>query len=143
MAELMNCPKCDEIFVKNQFRDICQKCWKEEEKDYETVYQFLRKRENRAATMEQVVEETGVEEDIILKFIRQGRLKVTSFPNLGYPCQKCGKIIQREKVCPPCAEQLRKELELHKNEEERKREIEKRDKQATYFSVDEDFRKHR
>lgn len=142
MAELSNCPNCGEVFVKNQFRDICQKCFKEEEQAYEKVYQYIRKRENRAATMTQVEEATGVEEELILKFIKTGRLKLTQFPNLGYPCDKCGKIIQKGKLCDPCAEELRKQLELHSKEEERRKEIEKRDKSATYFSVDEKYRRH-
>jgi flagellar operon protein (TIGR03826 family) len=137
MAELSNCPNCGEVFVKNQFRDICQKCWKEEEKAFETVYQFIRKRENRAATIQQVVEATEVDEDLILKFIKTGRLKLTHFPNLGYPCDKCGKIIQRGRLCEKCAEELRKELERVKTEEARQKELEKREKQATYFAFDE------
>lgn len=140
MDELTNCPKCGDIFVKNKFRDICQKCWKEEEEAYEKVYQFIRKRENRAATIQQVEEATEVEEELILKFIKTGRLKLTQFPNLGYPCDKCGKIIQKGKICSSCAEKLRKELEIHKAEEERKKEIERRERQATYFAVDEKYR---
>lgn len=135
MAELTNCPNCNEIFVKSQFRDICQNCWKEEERAYEKVYQFIRKRENRAATMVQVVEETEVEEEVILKFIKTGRLKLTQFPNLGYPCDKCGAIIREGKICDKCIETLRKELEIHTMEEERRKEIEKRDKQKTYFTM--------
>ncbi|AIE61360.1 TIGR03826 family flagellar region protein [Bacillus methanolicus] len=141
MGELANCPKCGGIFVKNQFRDICQNCWKEEEKAYETVYRFIRKRENRAATIQQVVEATGVEEELLFKFIRTGRLILTQFPNLGYPCDKCGKIIREGKLCNHCKEELRKELELHEAEEERKREIEKREKQATYLAMDARYRK--
>lgn len=141
MAELTNCPNCNEIFVKNQFRDICQKCWKEEEKAYERVYQFIRKRENRTATMAQVVESTEVEEKLILKFIKTGRLKVTQFPNLGYPCDKCGAITREGKICDKCTETLRKDLEIFKFEEERRKEIEKRDKQATYFAMDEKIRR--
>ncbi|MEH7342615.1 TIGR03826 family flagellar region protein [Bacillus sp. JJ1532] len=141
MAELMNCPKCDSIFVKNKFRDVCEKCWKEEEKAYETVYQFMRKRENRAATMNQVVEATGVEEELILKFIKAGRLQLTQFPNLGYPCDKCGAIIRTGKICDKCTEELRKDLQVHTTEEERRKDIERREKHATYFAVDEKFRK--
>ncbi|MBS4190251.1 hypothetical protein KHA94_08550 [Bacillus sp. FJAT-49705] len=141
MAELTNCLKCDSIFVKNKFRDVCEKCWKEEEKAYETVYNFMRKRENRAATMKQVVEATDVEEELILKFVKTGRLKLTQFPNLGYPCDKCGAIIRSGKICDKCTEELRKDLHIHSAEEERRKEIEKRDRQATYFAVDEKFRR--
>ncbi|PLR78249.1 hypothetical protein CU633_06955 [Bacillus sp. V3-13] len=140
MAELTHCPSCDELFVKSQFRDLCQKCWKEEEQAFESVYQFVRKRENRAATIHQVVENTGVEEELILKFIKTGRLKVTQFPNLGYPCDKCGKIIRQGKLCDHCAEQLKKQLEMHEYEEERRREIEKREK-GTYFAAEDNLRR--
>ena len=141
MAELTNCPKCGEIFVKNQFRDICQNCWKDEEKAYERVYQFIRKRENRTATMTQVVESTEIDEDLLLKFIRTGRLKLSQFPNLGYPCEKCGALIREGKLCGTCTEEFRKDLNTFSFEEDRRKEIEKRDKQATYFAVDEKFRR--
>lgn len=140
MNDLANCPKCGDIFVKNKFRDLCTKCWKEEELAYDKVYQFIRKRENRTATIHQVVESTEVEEELILKFIRTGRLKLSQFPNLGYPCDKCGKMIQVGKICSSCAEKLRKELDLHNAEERRKQEIEQREKHATYFAVDERYR---
>ncbi|PLR83154.1 hypothetical protein CVD25_16660 [Bacillus canaveralius] len=140
MAELTNCPSCDELFVKSQFRDLCQKCWKEEEQAFEAVYQFVRKRENRAATIYQVVENTGVEEELILKFIKSGRLKVTQFPNLGYPCDKCGTIIRQGKLCGHCAEQLKKQLDIHEYEEERRLEIEKRGK-GTYFAAEDNLRR--
>lgn len=133
MDNIANCPKCGDIFVKTQFRDICQKCWKEEEEAYEAVYKFIRKRENRAATIRQVEEATEVEEDLILKFIKTGRLKLTQFPNLGYPCDQCGKIIQKGKLCNSCAEKLRKELEIFQAEEERKKELLRREK-GTYLA---------
>ncbi|CAM3556662.1 membrane protein [Aeromicrobium ponti] len=137
MAELSNCPKCNEIFVKNQFRDICQNCWKEEEKAYEAVYQFIRKRENRTAKTLEVVEATGVKEELILKFIKSGRLKLAHFPNLGYPCEKCGTSIREGKICGGCADELRKDLQRFTSEEEQRAEILKREKNATYFSVNE------
>ncbi|KON86283.1 membrane protein [Sporosarcina globispora] len=137
MAELSNCPKCDAIFVKNQFRDVCQDCWKEEEKAYETVYQFIRKRENRTAMMMEVVEATGVEEELIIKFIKSGRLKLTQFPNLGYPCEKCGASIREGKLCGSCAGGLRKDLQQFTAEEERRKEAAQREKPGTYFAVNE------
>lgn len=135
MSQIETCPSCGDIYVKNQFRDVCQKCWKEEEQAYDKVSQFMRRRENRAATMLQVVEAVGVEEELLLKFIRTGRLKVTQFPNLGYPCDKCGTIIRAGKLCEPCALEIKKDLEQHEQEEAFREELRKREKQATYFTT--------
>ncbi|PLR90806.1 TIGR03826 family flagellar region protein [Bacillus sp. T33-2] len=134
--ELINCSSCGDIHVKNKFRDVCPKCWKEEETAYETVYQYMRKRENRAATILQAVEATGVTEELILKFIRTGRLKLTQFPNFGYPCEKCGRIIRDKKLCPECINELTADLKAHEQNEELKREIAKRDRAATYYTRD-------
>lgn len=141
MAELKNCPTCNGIFVKNQFRDVCEACWKEEEKAYETVYQYMRKRENRAATMTQVIEATGIEEDLLLKFIRNGRIKITQFPNLGYPCDKCGAIIREGKLCARCLGELKKDLQEHTQVEELRKNFQKSEKHATYFLKEDKYRK--
>ncbi|MGG5255325.1 TIGR03826 family flagellar region protein [Neobacillus sp. SM06] len=134
MEELVNCPNCNEIFVKSKFRDVCPKCWKQEEEDYNTVYQFMRKRENRAATIEQVVRQTGVKEELVLKFIKKGRIQITHFPNLGYPCDRCGRIIRTGKLCENCTAELREDLQTFQSEEKRKLELLKREK-ATYYSA--------
>lgn len=137
MAELINCPKCGAIFTKNPFRDVCPNCWKKEEEDFDTVYHFMRKRENRAATMEQVVEQTGVEEELILKFIKKGRIQLKQFPNLGYPCDRCGRIIHTGKLCEKCQREFRNDLEAFKNEEQRRRELHERENR-TYHSQQKD-----
>lgn len=134
MEELINCPNCNEIFLKNKFRDVCPKCFKQEEEDYNTVYQFMRKRENRAATIEQVVTQTGVKEDTLLKLIKKGRFQLTNFPNLGYPCDKCGRIIRKGKLCDICSGELREDLQTFQSEEKRKQDLLKREK-TTYYST--------
>ena len=133
MPDVINCPSCGNLMVRNKFRDVCGNCWKEEEKQFDIVYKFIRIRENRAATIPQVVEGTSVDEDLLLKFIKTGRLKITQFPNLGYPCDKCGTIIRTGKLCDSCASKLREALEIHEKEEERKEELRMREK-GTYFS---------
>jgi flagellar operon protein (TIGR03826 family) len=121
MGELMNCPKCGRLFVKNQFRDVCEQCYKEEEKLFEKVYAFLRKRENRTATMVQVVEATEVSESLIIKWIKAGRIKLVHFPNLGYPCEKCGKMIREGRICLECNKGLQKQLQQLEQEQQRLR----------------------
>src|SRR5690625_924300 len=101
MADLANCTRCGTVFVK-AIRDICQNCYKEEEKAFETVYHFLRQRKNREAAMAEIVEATGVEESWITKFIKEKRLVTSPFPKLNYPCEKCGKPIRRGRLCPGC-----------------------------------------
>lgn len=133
MEEFVNCPNCNEIYIKNKFRDVCPKCWKKEEEDFQTVNKFLRKRENRAATIEQIEKQTGVDESTIIKFVKKGRLLQAQFPNLGYPCERCGHIITKGLYCENCAEDLRTELETFHKEEQRKKEILEREKQ-TYYS---------
>lgn len=130
--ELTNCPDCGEIFVKNKFRDICEKCWKAEQAAYDIVSKYMRKRENRAATMLQVVEVTGVPEELILKFIKTGKLQVTNFPNLGYPCDKCGTIIREGRLCGSCVGEIKADLKIVEHEEQRKKELAKRS--ATFFT---------
>lgn len=128
MGELANCPKCNRLFVQTQLRTVCDKCFKEEEKAYETVYQFLRKRENRKAELDVVVEATGVSKELILKFIRQGRIMLSNFPNLGYPCEKCGKSIREERLCNDCKNDIHKQL----NQIEQEKMISERNNQPNH-----------
>ena len=128
MSELANCPKCNGLFVQTQFKTVCDNCFKEEEKAYETVYQFLRKRENRKAELDVVVEATGVSKELILKFIRQGRIMLSNFPNLGYPCEKCGKTIREERLCNDCKNDIHKQL----NQIEQEKMISERNNQSKH-----------
>lgn len=125
MAQLTNCPNCDKLFVKNAMRDVCETCYKEELALFDKVYNFIRKRENRTATMEQVVEGTGVPENLIYKFIKTGRLRVGAFPNLGYPCQKCGTLIKEGKICRDCKDELHEQLEQFEREKKFQEELKK------------------
>src|SRR5690625_6638686 len=83
MAELENCTRCDAVFVKTT-RDVCQTCYQQEEKDFEIVYNFLRQRKNREATLQEIVAATDVGEGTIIKFVKSKRLRTSQFPKLAY-----------------------------------------------------------
>ncbi|MUK90807.1 hypothetical protein GMD78_20865 [Ornithinibacillus sp. L9] len=139
MAELANCSRCDAVFVKN-IRDICHNCYKKEEQDFQTVYQFLRKQVNREATLIEVVDATGVEESLIIKFIKEKRLHTSQFPKLAYPCEKCGTNIVSGKLCSSCSSELLNELEQHEQVEQRAQLVKEKNKtQNIYYTID----KHR
>ena len=133
MGELRNCPKCGGFFNYTGVREICPKCGQDEEKMYEVVYRFLRRRENRAATVDRIVEATGVEKELLYKWVRKNRLQPALFPNLGYPCDNCGHLTNQGKLCDDCTEELKSNLNKFEAGREFRRNIEENNK-ATYLA---------
>jgi len=133
MGELRNCPKCGGFFNYTGVREICPKCGQDEEKMYEVVYRFLRRRENRAATVDRIVEATGVEKELLYKWVRKNRLQPALFPNLGYPCDNCGHLTNQGKLCDDCTKELKSNLNKFEAGQEFRRNIEEANK-ATYLA---------
>ena len=133
MGELRNCPKCGGFFNYTGVREICPKCGQDEEKMYEVVYRFLRRRENRAATVDRIVEATGVEKELLYKWVRKNRLQPALFPNLGYPCDNCGHLTNQGKLCDDCTEELKSNLNKFEAGREFRKNIEENNK-ATYLA---------
>lgn len=139
MSQLTNCPVCGALYVENVFRKVCESCYKKEERLFQAVHEFIRKRENRTATMIQVVKATGVDESLIHKFIKQGRLQIAHFPNLGYPCNRCGNLIREGKMCAECRNELQKELSSIQEMEQRQQHQRQPEGTATYHVTRREF----
>lgn len=133
MAELRNCRGCDEFFNYTGIRDVCHKCAQKEEDLYQVVYRFLRKRENRAANVDRIEEATGVSRDLLYKWVRKGRLHPAVFPNLGYPCDNCGHLTNKGKLCDSCQSNLKTELRTFEAAKEFRSDIITRDR-GTYHA---------
>ena len=133
MAELRNCPSCGGVFNYTGVRDVCHKCGQIEEEKYEIVYRFLRMRENRAATIERIVEATGVEEELLHKWVRKKRLHPALFPNLGYPCDNCGRLTKQGKLCIQCVNGLKEDLDKLEAIKEFRESVQQQEKR-TYLS---------
>lgn len=110
MAELRNCPMCGTFFNYTGLREVCHSCAQKEEDLYQIVYRFLRKRENRAANIDRIEEATGVERELLFKWVRKGRLHPATFPNLGYPCDNCGHLTNKGKLCDKCSDSIKSDL---------------------------------
>ncbi|WP_078555832.1 TIGR03826 family flagellar region protein [Bacillus alkalicellulosilyticus] len=139
-GNLDNCPSCGEIFVK-ALRSVCNKCHKEVEEKYQSVYTFIRKKENRMATVPEVTFGTGVKEELIYRFIREGRIKVNNFPNLAYPCDSCGTMISEGRICNRCKTNIARDISLEQTEkeiQERNKQVENLRKQ-TYETLNDRF----
>ncbi|GAX88892.1 TIGR03826 family flagellar region protein [Effusibacillus lacus] len=104
---LTNCKQCGRLFNR-YMKDICPDCVKADENDFYKVSGFLR--ENRGASPQEVNEATGVSLDKIYRYIREGRLIATHFPNMTYPCERCGIPIGMGRFCRNCTEELKAEI---------------------------------
>lgn len=133
MGEIKSCPTCGQLFNYNGVREVCASCLMNEEKIYEEVYRFLRRRENRAATIERIVEATGCPEDLLHRWVRKGRLQPAMFPNLGYPCDNCGRLTTTGKLCDKCKDTLQKDLSKFEASQEFRKAITKSER-GTYLS---------
>ncbi len=131
MAEIRNCPSCDTFFNYTGVRDVCHNCAQKEEELYQIVYRFLRKRENRAATVERIEEATGTDRELLYKWVRKGRLHPTIFPNLGYPCDNCGRLTSGGKICEKCQNMIKSELRTFEAAKEFRENIKSQEK-STY-----------
>ncbi len=134
MSELGNCERCGTVFAKT-IREICPKCYREEEEAFQKVYKFLTKRKNREATLKEIVAGTGVEEDLIIKFMKQKRLRTSQFPKLAYPCEKCGIDIIEGRLCFNCSSEIKTELARHNEMEKRQKERKRKEHESIYFTM--------
>ena len=106
-TNLRNCSICGRLFAYQQGRTICSRCMDQEEEQYAIVRKYVR--DHPGATVFEVAEETGVEEEIILQFLRDGRLQSRGFAEV-LECQRCGKIISSGKYCSQCLQDLDSQL---------------------------------
>jgi predicted amidophosphoribosyltransferase len=97
--EVINCPRCNKIFRKNN-RSQCPDCTRELDSALARCMVYLRR--NHKADEEQIVHETGVPASYIQAWIKDGRLLISDYPSLNYPCSSCGKPIRKNKMCFQC-----------------------------------------
>lgn len=96
---LKNCPRCGRVFPAGAGRDICSKCMEAEDDDYAIVRRYVR--DHPRSTVIEVAEETGVDEEVILQYLRDGRLMSNTFSSV-INCERCGKSIRGGRYCDSC-----------------------------------------
>lgn len=100
--QLTNCPKCGKLFLR--IRNICDGCYQKQEDNFLKAAAHLR--DNSGITIQELSDETGVSVTQIRQFIWEGRILVHQFPNLSYPCESCGNMIQKGRKCTKCVDTL-------------------------------------
>lgn len=100
--ELRNCKKCGRLHCGPG--RICNECLKKEEEKFELIKAYLK--ENPDSSLIKVSEETGVTVPEIERFLREGRLEVTTGMGDYLKCMKCGSPIKTGKYCPDCEKKV-------------------------------------
>ncbi|MFD2671995.1 flagellar protein [Marinicrinis sediminis] len=102
-----NCPRCGRLYNRAS-GDVCGNCIREIEQQYEKCLHYLR--ENKGSNIYEVSDATEVPVRQISKFIREGRISIMDAPNMGYPCEVCGEIIQTGGMCDNCRNRLTRDV---------------------------------
>lgn len=103
-----NCSRCGKVYQKNHY-GICMDCRRREVGELESFFEFMKR--NRKATMEEVCQITGVDSSQIIRFIQEGRIPMSDFVNLTYPCDTCGTPIREHKLCISCRSRIKRDIE--------------------------------
>jgi len=107
MAQLINCPECGRLFAADGGRRVCSKCLEKEDSEYAVVRRYIR--DHPGASVFEVAEETGVEEEKILQFLKDGRIQSSGYVEVTF-CERCGKKIAGARFCENCRMQMNNEV---------------------------------
>ncbi len=104
-SKLKNCSKCGRVFQAEEIgQKHCMRCRSNEDDLFLKAREFIY--DNPQTNVIEVSEELDIEEDLILKWLRQGRLELKG-EGVGYPCDRCGKSIKSGRFCDSCQMELK------------------------------------
>ncbi|MGP3779851.1 flagellar protein [Halanaerobium saccharolyticum] len=98
--DLINCRECGKLFSSSG-QKVCPDCRQSEEEKFQLVKEYLW--ENPNSTVKKVSAETGVEEELIIKFMREERLASEGLVvDYSLKCKRCGTEIKSGLFCKSC-----------------------------------------
>jgi hypothetical protein len=92
------------MFSSRNGQLFCSKCRPNDDDDFRIVREYVYDHPN--STVRDVHEATEVPEELILKFLRQGRLTLKD-DGVGLECERCGTSISSGRFCDNCAYELK------------------------------------
>lgn len=108
-SNVQACLGCKTLFLYPGFgAKLCPECRKKEEEMFAKVKKYLD--ENGPANLYSIAEATGIPEETIKQWLKDGRLEVPEDSDVYIKCERCGCDIRSGRYCPACAAELTKEL---------------------------------
>lgn len=131
--ELRNCPECGKVFTYIR-TNLCSVCQKKDEDTFRIVRTFIAR--NPGADIITVCTETGVSEDKVMRYIREGRINRGVNAEVKNECEVCGVLIPSGRLCKACNEKLTAGLKRSILKENKKAELEKEKKGPRMYTAD-------
>lgn len=103
-----NCVRCNRMFQSDGPGKLCARCLDTDEEDFKVVREYVY--DNPNCSIPEVSESTGVAEEKILKFLRQGKLVLKDSTSMVLDCERCGKSITSGKYCESCTREMSRDL---------------------------------
>ncbi len=129
--ELKNCKKCGKLFSPKTNEKVCPVCREEEEEKFKKVKEYLW--DHPKASVEEVHEATGVEEELIIKFVKEDRLIAEGIDvDMLLECERCGTQIKSGRFCQSCKQELVSGLSGDDDKKQDKKQEKKKKDQKMY-----------
>lgn len=105
---IKNCSRCGRMFQSEGPGKLCARCLDTDEEDFKVVREYVY--DNPSCNIPEVAEQTGVSEEKILKFLRQGKLILKDELSMVLDCERCGKPIKSGRYCDSCTKEMTMDL---------------------------------
>lgn len=96
------CSYCGRIFQSSR-SSSCPECVRKMEDQFKIIKEYLY--QHPRASVEEVSNETEIDEKLILHFLREGRLEMVAADGFLI-CEKCGESITSGRLCKKCSDTL-------------------------------------
>jgi len=100
---LRNCKKCNRLFSSVDGSALCSRCSEDADDGFNKVREYIY--DNPNSSVKDVSVGTGVSTDVILQWIREGRIVLGDHANISF-CERCDAPIDGGRFCGKCVREL-------------------------------------
>ena len=113
MANVANCKKCGALFLQTSKRDICDKCFEEQNKLLSEINKYVLSAETETVSLDDLLKKFNLTKDEFEAFYLAGKF-VKIGQKVTFVCQKCGNVVpianKTNFICSSCAKKLQNEI---------------------------------
>ncbi len=113
MANAANCKKCGALFLQTSKRDICDKCFEEQNKLVSDINTYVLTAPAETVPLEEILTRFNLKVDEFEALFLAGKF-VKVAQKVTMKCAKCGNIVpiagKTNQLCSNCAKKLQNEI---------------------------------